>query len=78
MCVPALPKFFRPVTRNTLIFLFGLKLSCCLIEMLQVLEHRIGWDEPVRQRSLDRSFASHMHKVWKNIEIHAKIRSLAY
>ena len=24
MCVPTLPKIFKPVTRNTLIFLFGL------------------------------------------------------
>ena len=24
ICVPALPKIFRPVTRNTLTFLFGL------------------------------------------------------
>ena len=24
LCVPTLPKIFRPVTRNTLIFLFGL------------------------------------------------------
>ena len=27
MCVPTLPKFIRPVTQNTLIFLFGL-ISC--------------------------------------------------
>ena len=25
ICVPTLPKIFRPVTRNTLIFLLGLK-----------------------------------------------------
>ena len=28
ICVPTLPKIFRPVTRNTLIFLFGLSKIC--------------------------------------------------
>ena len=34
ICVPTLPKMFRPVTRNTLIFLFGLdNLTCTLMLM---------------------------------------------
>ena len=28
ICVPTLPKIFRPVTQNTLIFIFGLTSSC--------------------------------------------------
>ena len=30
ICVPTLAKIFRPVTRNTLIFLFGLNIFCLL------------------------------------------------
>ena len=29
MCVPTLPKIFRPVIRNTFIFLFGLRMQYC-------------------------------------------------
>ena len=34
ICVPTLPKIFRPVTRDILIFLFGLTYVCMLHTML--------------------------------------------
>ena len=35
ICVPTLPKIFRPVTRNTLIFLFGLMHIVHLLGQIQ-------------------------------------------
>ena len=38
MCLPTLPKIFRPVTRNTLIILF------CLIKAQNILSRPISFD----------------------------------